>query len=273
MGRRGGEGEKVRLNYPVLLIHGAAFRDKMLGIEYWGRIPRHLAEHGVEVYYGGTDAWGSIEGNAGILKERIGEILRESGAERVNLIAHSRGGLEARYLVSSLAMDSAVASLTTITTPHRGVKAMNIALKLPEGLYRFGAFFVNLWCRIMGDQAPDFYVSSRQLAELACAEFNKNNPDSERVYYQSYAARMKYPWSDLAYLITMPFIQGTDGDNDGLCPVESAQWGNFRGVIAAEGIFGVSHSGIIDRHPVRYRGVDILELYLAIVKELSDRGF
>jgi triacylglycerol lipase len=266
----------INLKYPVLLVHGAGFRDKTLGfINYWGRIPEYFSRHGIVVHYGGTDAWGSIEYNAEILKNKILEIIQKTGTEKVNIIAHSRGGLEARYLISALNMNEAVASLTTISTPHRGVKLMNITVKTPNGLYKFISIFVNLWYRMLGDKKPDFYTSSRQLSEIYCAEFNKNNLNRENVYYQSYGAKMKFFISDLNFLITNPLIKITDGDNDGLCPVKSAEWGNFRGIITTEGVFGISHCGIIDLYQdrVNYKGVNIPDLYLDIIKILSGEGF
>ena len=265
--------EKIQLKYPVLFVHGAGFRDKILGfINYWGRIPKTFLKHGVEVYYGGTDAWGSIEKNAEIIKSKINAILQEKKAEKVNIIAHSRGGLEARYLISALNMEHAVASLTTISTPHHGVKAMNIALELPAELYKFGSFFLDIWFKMLGDKAPDFFTSSRQLSEKYIAEFNKCNPDKENVYYQSYASMMKYCFSDLTFLFLNPFIKITDGANDGLCPVDSAKWGNFKGVITTQGTFGISHAGIVDFYKINYKGLNILEFYLNIVKELSEKG-
>jgi triacylglycerol lipase len=168
--------EKINLKYPVLLIHGAGFRDKTLGfINYWGRIPKYLSENGIAVYYAGTDAWGSIESNAEIIKNKITDILRKDKVERVNIIAHSRGGLEARYLVSTLNMNHSVASLTTISTPHYGVKAMNISVNTPDRLYKYISFFVNNWFKMLGDKNPDFFRSSRQLSEIYCTLFNYNN--------------------------------------------------------------------------------------------------
>lgn len=268
------ENEKITLKYPVLLVHGAGFRDKTLGfINYWGRIPEYFSRHGVAVHYGGTDAWASIEKNAETLKNKINALIREEGAEKVNIIAHSRGGLEARYLIGSLGMDYAVASLTTISTPHYGVKAMNAAAAMPDGLYRFGSCFVNLWFKMLGDKNPDFFTSSRQLSEIYCREFNRANPDKEPVYYQSYAAEMKYFFSDLNFILLNPLIRITDGSNDGLCPVESAKWGDFKGVIRSGGLFGISHAGIVDSCRIAYKGVDIPRFYLGILKELAERGF
>jgi triacylglycerol lipase len=255
------------------MIHGAGFRDKALGINYWGRIPKQMEKNGIKVYYGGTDAWGTIESNAQKIKEEIENIIKKHGVEKFNIIAHSRGGLEARYLISSLKSSPAIASLTTISTPHRGVKAMNIALDINNSLYKFVSFFVNLWFKIMGDKNPDFYKSSRQLSEKECIEFNKINIDDKSVYYQSYAAKMKYFFSDLLFLFLNPFLKITDGENDGLCPVESAKWGNFKGVITTEGKFGISHSGIVDTYRVKYKGIDIPKLYLSILEDLEKNGY
>jgi len=262
----------MNLKYPVFLIHGCGFRDKILGMSYWGRIPKMMGKNGVKVYYGGTDAWGSIESNAQKIKRKIENIVKEQGVEKFNIIAHSRGGLEARYVISSLQLSPVIASLTTISTPHRGVKAMNIALYIPGGLYKFVSFFINVWFKILGDKNPDFYKSSRQLSEQLCAEFNKINTDDKAVYYQSYAAKMKHCFGDLLFLFLNPFLKLTDGENDGLCPVESAKWGNFKGVITTQGKFGISHSGIVDAYRIKYKGIDIPKLYLSILEDLEKNG-
>jgi triacylglycerol lipase len=204
---------------------------------------------------------------------KINDIIQEGKIERVNIIAHSRGGLEARYLISTLNMNHAVASLTTISTPHHGVKAMNISVNTPDGLYKFISFFPNGWFKMLGDKKPDFFRSSRQLSEIYCTSFNENNINNEDVYYQSYASQMKYFFSDLNFIFMEPFIGFTDGDNDGLCPVESAKWGEFKGIITTQGSFGISHSGIVDSYRVKYKGIDILEFYLTIARELQIKGF
>jgi triacylglycerol lipase len=265
--------EKISLKYPLILVHGAGYRDRTFGLDYWARIPQWLADHGVAVYYGNTDAWASVEKNGEFLKETILGVLKKERAERVNIIGHSRGGLEGRYVISVLEMDWAVASLTTISTPHRGLKAVNLALHIPRWFYRFVAFLVNSLFRLIGDRAPDFMTSSRELSERLIRDFNRRCPDKPSVYYQSYAAQMSHFFSDPQYLLTWPLVAMTDGANDGLCPVESAKWGVFRGVIRPGGIFGISHAGIIDAYRTRYKGIDIPAWYLNMVRELAVRGF
>lgn len=94
-------GQDCSTRYPILLVHGTGFRDwKRLG--YWGRIPELLRRRGAAVYFGHQDGWATVEENARYLARRVDEILAETGSEKLNLIAHSKGGLDARYLISSL---------------------------------------------------------------------------------------------------------------------------------------------------------------------------
>lgn len=56
-------GVECKTKYPILLLHGAGFRDLKMPL-YWGRIPRALKAHGASVYYGEQDCWASVETNA-----------------------------------------------------------------------------------------------------------------------------------------------------------------------------------------------------------------
>jgi triacylglycerol lipase len=260
------------LRYPLLLVHGAGFRDFTLGVNYWGRIPALLEKNGVKVYYGGTDAWGTVEGNAELIASRLEELHYAEGLEKVNIIAHSRGGLEARDFISRLDRERRVASLTTMSTPHRGVKAMDVAMKFPLFLWRIAAWWKNTGAKLKGDLRPDFSRSSRELSQSWCKKFNERTPDRPDVYYQSYATELPHWYSDAGFIPIRAFIKWTDGPSDGLCPVESARWGSFRGVIKGKR-FGVSHACIVDIYRSLYKDVDIPGLYLDIVKDLARRGF
>jgi triacylglycerol lipase len=78
-------------------------------------------------------------------------------------------------------------------------------------------------------------------------------------------------YSDLLFVIMRPLIRWTDGPCDGLCPVESAKWGDFRGVIKGKR-FGVSHAGIVDMYRGLYKSVDVPGVYLDAVRNLASRG-
>lgn len=67
--------------YPVLFIHGTGFRDRQR-LGYWGRIPQALQARGARVFFGGQDSWATVEQNAALLKQRLEEVLAETGAEK-----------------------------------------------------------------------------------------------------------------------------------------------------------------------------------------------
>ena len=78
--------------YPLLLVHGVFFRDSV-NFNYWGRIPKELLSNGATVFYGNHQSAASIADSAGELAARIRQIVAETNCEKVNIIAHSKGGL------------------------------------------------------------------------------------------------------------------------------------------------------------------------------------
>ena len=266
------------LKYPILLVHGMGFRDyKLLG--YWGRIPKILEQMGCTVFFGNQDSNADIETNGRHLAQRIDLIIKETGAEKINIIAHSKGGLDSRYAISILGAGDKVASLTTISTPHYGSKTVDRLTKIPKLLLKFGCFCTDCWFRILGDQKPNTYNAIHSFTTSAAAEFNASVLDCEDVYYQSYAFVMSKPSSDVFLWLTNVVIGKIEGENDGLLTPESVKWGDFKGVFKGVGRRGISHCDEVDmrRRPFSKKigdGVsDITDLYKDIVMDLQSRGF
>jgi triacylglycerol lipase len=265
------ESQVCATKYPLLLLHGIGFRDYE-HFNYWGRIPLLLTQNGAKVYYGKQQAWGTIESCAEEIKRQALAAMAETGAEKINVIAHSKGGLDARYMISRLGMADHVASLTTISTPHRGSELLDLLTKLKEPTYRKICSRIDAVYRKMGDPAPDVYSAGKQLAPAFCEEFNRLTPDAPGVYYQSYASVMKKPSSHA--LLSLPFaaMKVMAGDNDGLVTIESAQWGEFKGSFKSSQNRGISHGDEIDLMRRDYEGFNMADEYLKIVSDLKDRG-
>ena len=274
--------------YPIILLHGIGYRDDMFIKASWGRIPDALCGQGAQVFLGGLDACNSHENNAAKLKLRVESIISETGAEKVNLLAHSKGGLEARYLISKLAMGAKVASLTTVCTPHRGTAVADLIVgDIPDraGLVRFnwlrvlaqklGFMTFDLIARIIGDKSPEAAMAMKQLTCAYMDEFNKAVPDVQGVYYQSYGTTMKSPSDDPVFAASYSLLLLENaGENDGMVPVESCQWGKFRGLIAkSDPTHGISHADMVDYRGGWIKGVDIPQVYVDIVEELKQMGF
>ena len=252
-----------RTRYPILLIHGLNCRDDWI-FPYWGRVADVLRRHGARVYLSGQDAWGSIPGNAGALRRRGEEILTQTGSGKLDLIAHSKGGLEARYLISTLGFGAKTASLTTICTPHLGSRAAAEWLARPRIVQAAGRGMEAFW-RARGDRNPDFRAALEALTPEAMARFNRENPDDPRVFYQSWGARLDGPGWDLLDRLQL-WLTKADGATDGLVSPASAVWGEWRGVLE-----GVSHQDSVGG---RRRGAFSADaFYLRLAAELAERGF
>jgi len=159
-------------------------------LNYWGLIPDHLKQHGCDIYTAHQEAFISIPDNALKLKFRILDILEKTKKDKINIIGHSKGGLEARYVASRLGMDEHISSITTLGSPHRGTHLADIILgRLP--LPKFAtARLVNLYATLMGDKRPDSLRAVVQVTTQGMNQFNEEVPDSSKVYYQSYASHV-----------------------------------------------------------------------------------
>ena len=266
------ESELCRTRYPLVMVHGVGFRD-LRYFNYWGRIPRELTRYGATVYYGNQEAFATVEQNAGDILKVVQRVAKETGCGKVNMIAHSKGGLDSRYAISRLGAAPWVASLTTVCTPHRGCRFVDRACRLPEWLYRGVARVFDWGFGRFGDAHPDFYRATRQFSTQASERFNREVPDAPGVFYQSYATAMRDCLSDP--LLTLPYllIKPLEGENDGLVSVESAKWGEFRGVVRNRRHRGISHGDIIDLKREDYGDFDVVEFYVGMVEELRARGF
>lgn len=265
--------ETCKTAYPLVLVHGVFFRDRKY-FNYWGRIPGELIRNGATVYYGQQQSAASVEDAGTELRDRILRIIQETGCGKVNLIAHSKGGLDARYAISRLGLAPYVASLTTINTPHRGCAFADWLLKrVPKGLCGWVAARYNGALRKLGDTQPDFYAAVCDLTAERCRAFNAAAPDVSGVLYQSVGSKMK-GWTsapfpqNFSYLLVRHF----DRENDGLVGVESMKWGTAFQMLTAPGRRGISHGDMIDLNRQNIRRFDVREFYVGLVRDLRMRG-
>lgn len=267
------ENEICKTKYPLLMVHGVFFRDFRY-LNYWGRIPKELKKNGAAIYLGEQQSAAAVRDSAQELAQKIEQIITETGCEKVNIIAHSKGGLDSRYAVSRLGMDQYVASLTTVNTPHKGcLFADNLLARTPEKVLNGIAKKYNAALKKLGDQNPDFVAAVKDLTAKSCKTLNEEAPDIETVHYQSVASKMnkwtsgKFPMN-LSHILVRPF----DGENDGLVSIDSARWGSHCRVVTVKGNRGISHGDMIDLNREDIDGFDVREMYVDIVKGLKAMG-
>lgn len=270
-----GRAEKMecKTKYPLLLVHGVFFRDSRY-LNYWGRIPSELIKNGATVYYGTQDSAASVKACGKEIAERIKEIVKETGCEKVNIIAHSKGGLDSRYAISCLDVATFVASLTTINTPHRGcIFADYLLNKLPKSFCQSIARKYNKTLLKLGDKHPDFMAAVKDLTASECSRFNEVVINMPNVFYQSVGSRMKKATSGKFPLnVSYPLVCHFDGESDGLVAIESMKWGEQFNFVSTDGCRGISHGDIIDLNRENISDFDVREFYFNMVKDLKNKG-
>ncbi|WP_051688897.1 esterase/lipase family protein [Butyrivibrio sp. AE2032] len=273
-------GSDCDLRYPLLMVHGMGFRDRK-HLCYWGRVPKTLESLGARVFFGNQDSVGSIESNADTIAKSLDEALRVTGADKVNILAHSKGGLEAKYLVNHGYQDK-IASITTIDTPHHGSHTIDFLMKSPKWMVKTAAWGTDLWMKILGDKHPDSYKCFDILTTGTAEQFDIDNPAPEGIYCQSYAFKCESAFSDPVFCITFPVVSRFDGENDGMVSVASSRWANFKGVHTSSTRRGISHADVVDLRRRRFTSrlpssdtevSDIAAFYVGVVKELKAMGF
>src|SRR5438105_4166601 len=111
---------------PIVLHHGlmgfGEFSAGPIQISYFGRIGRAIAARGHPLVVARVHPTAGIATRARQLKETILRQLDILGRpkDRILVVGHSMGGLDARYMISCLGMADRVVALLTVTTPHRG---------------------------------------------------------------------------------------------------------------------------------------------------------
>ncbi|KAF2707224.1 alpha/beta-hydrolase [Pleomassaria siparia CBS 279.74] len=224
----------------IVLAHGLLGFDELRlagalvpGIHYWRGITEALNAKGVEVIVAAVPASGSIEARA---QKLIENISRKAKGKSVNIIAHSMGGLDSRYMISCLKpTDFNVLSLTTIATPHHGSAFADymfesIGPRQIKRLYKILEYF--------GFETGAFSQLTRQYMKDS---FNPRTPDIEGVEYYSYGASLE-PSSWSVFAASHAIIKRIEGGpNDGLVGVNSSQWGQYQGTL-----LGVSHLDLIN---------------------------
>ncbi|NOK18283.1 lipase family alpha/beta hydrolase [Corallococcus carmarthensis] len=109
----------TQTKYPIVLAHGMAGFDSLFGVlDYFYGIESSLKSGGAKVYITHVPQFNTSEARGEALLAQVQDVLARSGAKKVNLIGHSHGGLDVRYVAA--VRPDLVASVTTVGSPHKG---------------------------------------------------------------------------------------------------------------------------------------------------------
>lgn len=390
-GAKPAEPEKKATKNPIVLIHGLGAGPG----SFDAAIPAGMKADGDAVFEVTVPPFEGVEERAKALAPQLTQILEKTGASKLNLIAWSMGGLDARYLISSMGWGDRIASLSMVGTPNKGAatadkalaalpvaesalhalhgllgklataaeatpkkvdpvvssissavgKALNVARELHlakpaaapakggEGeqedpavarVNKLAADVANLantyngklpanvkdaintLARRLGSSAgndmasdADVMAALTSLSEANAAQFNAQNPDDKRVYYQSWAgvADNSGTLDDKDSKASKPAnanqdphlagkLEGHNGLevagvasrigsnqgklNDGVVPVESAEWGNYRGTIPVDHFNLVRNTSPEEQ---KRTGFNTGDFYKQMAEDLATRGY
>lgn len=235
------------MTYPIVLAHGVCRFDALLNdaldldnnddpeldnLHYFKGIRTMLKQKGYIVYHSNV-AWAAgVEKRADDLKENLLKILKETQAEKINIIAHSMGGLDARHMMFNDRSDGEihqrVASLTTISTPHEGSPFADWGL---DNLTLLHSLIQKLGVDLS---------ALKDLRTEPCKTFNEHQDVKEfemackdTIKFRTYAGKQDF-WGIFSGLkIPFEIIRKTEGENDGMVSVRSARWRDeyFKGTL------------------------------------------
>lgn len=290
--------------YPILLAHGFFGFDHLAGLDfvpYWYGVPEHLESLGHTVCVGEVDPFNDSTARGMQLLDQAIACAAATGHAKVNILAHSQGGLDAR-VVASLAPEL-VASVTTIATPHYGTPIADIAIGLTPN--PASAALVDWITQVLGAPLWDevgnetsLYESMYQMSQPGIAAFNATYPDAPGVLYTSVTGRTDLhaggeacePTSPPPPLLIGSFANTLDTTdalfvipeailsdgifsqepNDALVRVVDARWGEFLGCVPADHLDEVGQ--LLGDSPGLGNDWDHLQFYGDLVAYLRDRG-
>lgn len=288
--------------HPILLAHGFDASPEESVVNRWSfwNVRGALEDDGHVVCEATVPPYDSVANRSEFLAAAVDDCLLENGADRVNIIAHSMGGLDSRHMISTRGYGPWVASLTTLSTAHRGTNVADFLLNLTPGLADpvLNAL-AGLWGRTFSDLSEHSNVRAALvgLSEARAPAFNAENPNDSRVYYQSWAGVSSFLGFAKANKVAQAcdnkvFINSGTADkvhftlkplypvaakgfqgliNDGMITVASSKWGNFRGCIPADHMDEVGQYRNDGPNP--HTGFDHLLWYRTMAFDLASRGY
>lgn len=209
---------------PVVLVHGLFGFDR-IGVpgarfDYFRGISAHLASLGCTAHAVKLPMMSSVPARAKALVAAIDALPHE----RIDVIAHSLGGLDTRYALAHLGLSSRVRSLVTIGTPHHGSP---IADLFHEGQLD--------WLRRLVGVLGLPITALEWLSSSALDKFNREVPDVPGVRYASVIGGLRNGSPiPVALMASHAWLTRIAGPNDGVVPTASQYWGETLAEIEAD---------------------------------------
>ncbi|HMV43042.1 MAG TPA: lipase [Leptospiraceae bacterium] len=239
----------------IALVHGILGFDDTQGlagglVKYWGGMDTYLRSQGAKVTTPGSSPLNSIQKRSELTRDALIPWMAANGCTKVHLIGHSQGGLVVRYMASNSALgfntsaNKRVATVSTVDAVHKGAPLADIVLGvIPSWLQPFANTALGLFSQLFyGAKPMDVIAMGKSLAVSTVNSFNAATPNFTGLKYYSYGNKMA--WADpIQHVLMAPtypitwaggLFYGLGSANDGVVPLESQKWGNYKGEASAK---------------------------------------
>ena len=229
----------IPLRNPVVLLHGFGLGATFRRGGHLHEEAMYLRSRGVRAYAPNVAAYNTVRVRAEMWLRRFERIVEETQAEKLTLIAHSMGGLDARYLLQEEHLHEVVDLLVTVSTPHRGSSIATLVLEQPDSVRTWMMEAANwLGTHALEDATANALQAITELTPGYVRDtFNPaipNHPDVEYWSFAGHAGMGTDVTLDPFLRFLNSYLYEREGPNDGFVSVESARWGTFCGTVDAD---------------------------------------
>jgi triacylglycerol lipase len=262
----------IPVQTPIVLMHGFGVGASFRRGGHLHEEALHLRSRGVRAVAPNVSPYNTVRARTAQWNGRLQHVLDETKTDRLLLIAHSMGGLDARYLITQMGWHEVVDALVTISAPHRGSAIASLVLDQPE-LVRNWVSDVADWVgtHILQDGSANIRQALTELTpEYMEKTFNEEVPDHPDVEYWSYGCQAgkgtDVPIAPIFRYLNQ-YLFEREGVNDGIVSVRSARWGKYQGTVDADHGRQVGISSGLASH------FDSNAFYASIVETLAEEGW
>lgn len=247
----------------IVLMHGWGGFLRSGELTYFWGVPELYRSLGAQVVIPQISPVNTIEARARQVKAQLDEVPGP-----LILLAHSQGGLDARYLVSKLGYASRVRAVVTIATPHHGTQVADVVAGLTPAPVRVA----------VDELLEPLHWSVDEMIELSTPymerTFNRTVLDAPGVTYWSWSGRAT-PFglgkdNGVVHASLVPgwtLLDAFHAPSDGVVPEASAHWGDYQGVLKAD------HLTEINQPHGAHAHFDAIGFYRSLLGRFHDQGW
>jgi len=192
---------------------------EVFGKTHWNHVEKHFRTEGNDIHMLPiiNSMSSSVESRATEMKKEVEKIASKTHS-KVNIVAHSLAGIDARAMIGLLGGNNYVNSLTTISSPHRGSVLADWFIETQNSAH------VDPVCTFLGVWKESF----EEFNSKNMKDFNDVVGDSPDVKYFSVAGQKDHLAVSIPLRKTHAHILNRDrvaNENDGVVTTRAAKWG------------------------------------------------